>query len=262
MTNFAKWNDEVRYRTQTDLIRKALSTDGHELDALLAGMEASENEGTIYLCGGRLDNDYCFGSDDLGLLISKLPKGGAKAGIPGYHPGSTEIWVILQGGLTLGWLDQGALESRSCSGSDVVVIPPGRCHRALDATGREAAALIIKTNLCHKPGVVRCQGCTYFRAGAGCPLRASWFDEKKDLLETTLAQLSEEADRKMAEIKAKGTTSAVLGQVLAVKSGLRAASDQAIRAWLHDDGQPELGLMAEELRRQARLGPKRPGAGE
>jgi hypothetical protein len=262
VTTFAKWNDEARYRIQTDLIRAALSTDGHELDALLAGMEASESEGAIYLCGGRLDNEYCFGSDDLGLLISKLPKGAVKAGVPGYHPGSTETWVVFKGGLTLGSLDQGVLESRDCAQSEVVAIPPGQCHRVLDAPGREVAALIVKTNLRYRPGVVRCQGCAYYRAPAECPLRASWLDEKKEQLEMTLAQLSEEADRKVAEIKAKGTTPAVLGQVLAVRNGLRAAADQAVRAWLHDDGQPELDLMADELKHQAGLGPTRLSAGQ
>jgi mannose-6-phosphate isomerase-like protein (cupin superfamily) len=253
VTTFAKWNDETRYRVQTDLIRAALGTDGHELDALLAGMEASKNEGTIYLCGRRLDNEYCFGSDDLGLLISKLPKGGAKAGIPGYHPGSTETWVILQGGLTLGWLDQGELRSKSYSRSDVVVIPPGQCHRVDDAFGREAASLIVKTNLRHEPGVVRCQECTHFGTLAECPVRASWLEEKKEWLERTLARLSEEADRQAADIKAKGTTPAALGQVLAVRKGSRVAAEQAVQTWLHDDGQPELDWIAGQLLQQAGL---------
>jgi mannose-6-phosphate isomerase-like protein (cupin superfamily) len=182
VTAFAKWTDETRYRIQTDLIRAALSTDGHELDALLAGMEASAHEGAIYLCGSRLDNDYCFGSDDLGLLICKLPRGGAKAGIPGYHPGSTEVWIIVQGNLTLGWLDKGTLQSRRCTRSDVVVISPGQCHRVLDAPHREAASLIVKTNLRHQPGVVRCQQCAHYSVPAECPLRVSWLEEKKALI--------------------------------------------------------------------------------
>lgn len=253
MTAFAKWNDEARYRAQTDLIRAALSTDGHELDALLAGMEASKNEGTIYLCGRRLDNEYCFGSDDLGLLISKLPKGGAKAGVPGYHPRSTETWVILQGALTLGSLDEGVLRRRSYRRSDVAVIPPGRCHRVLDAYGQEAAALIVKTNLRHEPEVVRCRECTHFGLPAECPVRAGWLEEKKEWLERTLARLSAEADRKVPEIKAKGASPAVLRPVLAARKGSRAAADQAIQTWLQDDGQPELGQIADQLLQQVGL---------
>jgi hypothetical protein len=260
VTDFTRWDDEARYQIQTDLIRAALGTEGHELDALLAGMEASENEGAVYLCGTRVDNEYCFGSEDLGLLISKYPKGGAKAGVPGYHPGSTETWVILQGRLTLGWLDEGGLRSRTCSRSDVVVLPPGVCHRALDASSRVAAALIVKTNLRHKPGVARCQACTYYPAPAECPLRESWLQEKRELLEATLSRLSKEADREMTKVKAQATTPAVLGQVLRVKSSLRAAAAGAVQAWVHEDGQPELDQIAEEVLQQSGLGPSGPAA--
>lgn len=168
-----KWENSERYNKQSDLIRQALAALDHSLEALLQSMRSS-GEAALYLSGGRLDNDFCFGSGDLGLLLSVLPEDGAKAGEPGYHPGSAEVYVTFQGSLTLQRLQDGQVEEKIASHNEVVVLPPGQCHRVRNGTQSRAASLIAKTNLHHKPGVIRCANCTYFANPADCALHRAW----------------------------------------------------------------------------------------
>ncbi|PEN13182.1 hypothetical protein CRI94_11095 [Longibacter salinarum] len=168
-----KWSEEERYETQSELIREALASDGHGLDVLLEGMRAS-GESAVYLCGSRVDNDFCFGSEDVGVLLSVLPEDNPKAAVPGYHPGSTEVYVTFQGQLTMEYLDDGALQTREVKQYETAVLPPGQCHRIRPEVGRRAASLVVKTNLSHEPGVVRCDDCGYFSDPTDCPLHRSW----------------------------------------------------------------------------------------
>ncbi|MEN8133255.1 MAG: hypothetical protein ABFS45_24380, partial [Pseudomonadota bacterium] len=108
---FQKWtstadNGKKHYDRQTKLIKEALATPEHSLNTLLEHMRV-EGEATIYLCGTRLDSDYGLGSNDLGTAVSILPEDRLKAAVPGYHPGSTEVYVIFQGSLIMELLDQG-----------------------------------------------------------------------------------------------------------------------------------------------------------
>lgn len=185
---FEKWKEEKRYETQTKILKQALDADGHRLDELLRLMR-EEGESCIYLCGGRLDNDYSFGSKDLGLAISVLPEDGEKAAEPGYHPGSTEVYVVFQGSLILELLDQGVVKTEAIGQFNVKVIPPGQCHRVRNEPDRGAASFIVKTNPHHKPGVVRCKDkegkwtCAKYLQPDECPLLRSllrsWEEEKR-----------------------------------------------------------------------------------
>jgi len=186
---FKKWDKktdegESYYDIQTDVLRKALESDCHSLDTLLRLMrEKGEQASAIYLCGTRLDSDFCFGSNDLGLAISVLPQDGRKAAEPGYHPGSTEVYVTFQGSLVIELLDNGIV-SETLGQFNVAVIPPAQCHRIRNEPERQTASLIVKTNPHHKPGVVRCADCTYYKSPDECPLRRSW-DKEKQILGTT-----------------------------------------------------------------------------
>jgi len=179
---FQKWTrttdgNEKHYDRQTRIVAKALATKGHSLNTLLELMRA-DGEPALYLCGTRLDSDYAFGSNDLGTAISTLPEDATKAAVPGYHPGSTEVYVIFQGNLEIELLDQGAVHTRDCCQFDVVVIPPGQCHRVRNQPGRKAASFIVKTNPHHKPGVVRCDDCTYYSLKEDCPVYMGWAKEE------------------------------------------------------------------------------------
>ncbi|HHP7239059.1 hypothetical protein [Longibacter sp.] len=168
-----KWTEEERYETQSDLIRQALSSEDHALDTLLEGMR-KRGESAVYLCGSRLDHDFCFGSEDIGVLLSVLPEDNAKAFVPGYHPGSTEVYVPFQGGLTIEYLVDGDVETRDVARYETAVLPPGQCHRIQPNLDRRAASLVVKTNLSHDPDVVRCADCGYFKDPLDCSLHRSW----------------------------------------------------------------------------------------
>ncbi len=179
--SFERWtavncDGECRYDIQTRLIGDVLATPTQELQRLLTSMRTL-GEPCIYLAGTRLDNNFTLGSTDLGLAISVLPEDGPKAATPAYHPGSTELYVVIQGELVLESLEDGIVRSRPYRQHDVVVIPPGQCHRVRRQPGTQAASLIVKTNLAFEPGVVRCPDCTYYPVPAPCPLHISWAQE-------------------------------------------------------------------------------------
>jgi len=181
--NFQKWTkvagcDETHYELQTQMISDALAMPEHDLNQLLELMRM-QGETAVYLSGTRLDSDFCFGSNDLGVAISVLPEDGAKAAVPGYHPGSTEVYVVFQGALVMQLLDQNRVYTQGCKQFDVVVIKPGQCHRVRNELTNKAASLIIKTNLGHKPGVVRCDDCAYYENSEQCSMHSSWLQEKE-----------------------------------------------------------------------------------
>lgn len=177
--HFRKWDKPEKYAAQSDILRQALLTPTHSLDELLRLMRHS-GQTAVYLSGTRLDNDHCFGSFDVGLLLSVLPQDAQKAAEPGYHPGSTEIYVTFQGALVMEYLENGqAKEKTVCGDSQVIVLPPGQCHRVRSDAQREAASIIIKTNLNAKPGVVRCSECSYYPDPTACPLSQRWCAEKE-----------------------------------------------------------------------------------
>ena len=82
------------YNRQSEIIRQTLNTANPSLNTLIDLMR-TRGEAAMYLAGTRLDSDFCFGSNDVGLVISALPHDGVKASKPGYHPGSTEVYVVF-----------------------------------------------------------------------------------------------------------------------------------------------------------------------
>lgn len=187
--NFKKWPEtkkpgpqraeaQKHYDAQTQIIKQTLKTPSRRLNELLKRMRAS-NEAAVYLCGTRLDSEYGFGSNDLSYAISVLPQDGLKAAEPGYHPGSTEVYVVFQGSLVMEIVKQGILEAHNCGQFDVLVLPPGQCHRVRYEEERPAASFIIKTNPHHEPKVVRCKDCMHFADTAHCPLGRNWQKEEE-----------------------------------------------------------------------------------
>lgn len=171
-----KQEAQEHYEAQSRIVAAVLAGD-RRLDTLLAEMRRL-GESALYLSGTRLDNEHCLGSNDLGLAVSVLPEDGEKAADPGYHPGSTEVYVVFQGSLIMESLQEGRLHTENCGQFSVRVIPPGQCHRVRHEPERPAASLIVKTNLHHKPGVVRCRECTHFPRPEECPLHRSWRQEQ------------------------------------------------------------------------------------
>lgn len=179
--DFKKWtavgeDGTPHYEQQSEIIKEALAQPGHSLDRLLELMRSGD-ENTLYLCGTRLDSDYAFGSGDLGTAISVLPEDGPKAAIPGYHPASTEIYIVFQGGLVIESLVESTLQTTPLDQYDVCVIPPGRCHRVQHNRYKMAASFIVKTNTQQKPGVVRCEECACYPQADECPLSRRWLEE-------------------------------------------------------------------------------------
>jgi hypothetical protein len=172
---FADWTNTEGHAAQSALVKNALADPDHSLARLLHLMEA-HGQGALYLSGSRLDNDFCLGSDELGALLSVLPADRDKAGVPGYHPGSTEIYTTFRGQLTMACLDadRRSVRGRVSTRNEVVVLPAGQCHRVRDAATTHAASFIVKTNLAHRPGVVRCDACAYFADPADCALHNEW----------------------------------------------------------------------------------------
>ncbi len=171
-----KWRDAEAYQGQSELIEAALNQSDHSLDSLLHWMRSCAKP-AIWLFGGRVDNDFCFGSKEVGMLLSVLPED-AHAGVPGYHPGSTETYVTLEGSLVMDCLEGGNLVHHTVAGNDVLVIPPGTCHRVRAPQNSRSSSMIVKTNLKSEPGVVRCNNCGYFTDPTVCPLNRAWRAEE------------------------------------------------------------------------------------
>jgi len=174
--NITKWDKADKYAAQSDIVRQALATPTHSLDELLSLMRRS-GQTAVYLSGTRLDNDHCFGSTDVGMLFSILPQDAQKAAEPGYHPGSTEVYVTFQGSLVMECLEDGQVRDQTVGANEVLVLPPGQCHRVRFDAHRQAASVIVKTSLSAKPSVVRCDACTYYRDKTTCPLHQRWSAE-------------------------------------------------------------------------------------
>ena len=175
-THITKWDRQDSYDAQSQIVKQALATADHSLDVLLRLMR-SGGQSSVYLSGTRLDNGFCFGSEDLGMLLSVLPEDAEKAAEPGYHPGGTEVYVTFQGSLLLECLVNGEVLVRAASKDEIVIIPHGQCHRVRFNAQQQAASLIAKTNLMHKPGVIRCNDCTYYQDKTSCPLFQRWNSE-------------------------------------------------------------------------------------
>jgi hypothetical protein len=166
---------ESRFEVQGAVLREVLAAPTPTL-ADLFGLMRARGEPCVYLCGTRRDHAYALGSDDLGVALSVLPEDGAKAAEPGYHPGGTEVYVVIEGTVVLEVLADGVLERRECPPHGVLAIPPGRCHR-VPRSDRRAASLVVKTGIRHEPAVVRCAQCTYYADPRDCTLHRSWADE-------------------------------------------------------------------------------------
>lgn len=173
-TAISKWNNSNGYDDQTNIIRRALESPDHALNELLRLMRLGGRP-AIYLSGTRLDHDFCFGSLDVGVLFSVLPED-PHAAVPGYHPHSTETYVTFQGALVMEYLEDGHLREKTVGGNEVLVIPPGQCHRVRRAP-TSAASLIVKTNLGAEPKVERCETCRYHADPTACLLNQSWRSE-------------------------------------------------------------------------------------
>ena len=168
-----KWDQADRYAAQTNLVKQALATPDHSLDELLRLMRGT-GQTAVYLSGTRLDHDYCFGSGDVGVLFSVLPEDADKVAEPGYHPGSTEVYITFQGSVLMECLEQGQVTEKRIAQHGVLVLPAGQCHRVRPRAQGRAASVIVKTNLGFKPGVVRCDDCAYYPAKTACPLFQLW----------------------------------------------------------------------------------------
>lgn len=173
--NITRCGDDDRYAEQTEIIARALTAPDHSINELLRLMRQT-GQPAVYLSGTRLDNDFCFGSGDIGILLSVLPQD-THAFIPGYHPGSAEIYVTFQGSLVMECLENGKVTERNVRRNQVLVVPPGQCHRVRGDRKSEAASLIVKTSLSANPSVVRCEDCTYYQDKTACPLYQSWSSE-------------------------------------------------------------------------------------
>lgn len=169
----SKWEKTGGYALQSDIVRRALSTPEHSVEELVRLMRQA-GQGAVYLAGSRLDHDYCFGSTDIGMLFSVLPEDAEKAAEPGYHPGSTEVYVTFEGSLVVEYLEAGRVCEKTLACGEVIVLPGGQCHRVRHDAERKAASLIVKTNLRHEPAVVRCDACAYYSIKAECPLHQRW----------------------------------------------------------------------------------------
>ena len=185
------WDRTDHYDAQSRMVRDTLATNDHALDGLLDLMRRS-GEAALYLCGSRVDHAHCLGSEDVGLLLSVLPQDAAKAAVPGFHPGSTEVYVTFQGRLAMQCLEHPRVVEKSVAQHEVLMIPPGQCHRVRYDAAAASASVIVKTNLRHKPGVVRCDDCTYFSRKDDCPLYRSWNEEQTG---RELANQPNQADR-------------------------------------------------------------------
>ena len=173
--NITKWDQAGKYAEQSEIVSQALAASDHSLDELLRLMR-EKALASVYLSGSRLDNDYCFGSTDIGLLFSVLPED-PHAVVPGYHPGSTEVYVTFQGSLVMECLEDGRVVEKTADADHILVLPPGQCHRVRRDERRKAASAIVKTNLNHKPSVMRCDNCSYYTDKIACPLYQSWSRE-------------------------------------------------------------------------------------
>jgi len=171
---------QVHGDTQSRVLKEALGTANHSLDGLIALMR-EQGETEVHLCGPRLEGGLCLESNELGAAISVLPQDGEKASEPGFHPASTEVYIIFQGSLVVEFLKSGHLCTQNCRQFDVVVIPSGRCHRVRIEPEKEAAFLIVRTNLQYEPGVLRCDKCFYYGNPRRCPVHESWLREKNEL---------------------------------------------------------------------------------
>jgi mannose-6-phosphate isomerase-like protein (cupin superfamily) len=171
-----QWEVFERYAVQTEIVRQSLAHPEHSLQNLINLMR-STGEAAVYFSGTRLDSDYCFGSEEVGLVLSVLPEDGLKAAQPGYHPGSMEVYVTFQGSLTMEYLDEGEVIVTEVKPNIALILPPGQCHRVCN-NGTEAASVVVKTNLRHQPGVVRCGVCEYFTRPEDCALYQSWNRER------------------------------------------------------------------------------------
>jgi mannose-6-phosphate isomerase-like protein (cupin superfamily) len=180
-TKITKWDNAAKYEAQTKVVEAALKTPEHFLDNLLAAMRRT-NQPAVYLSGTRLDNDYCFGSLDVGVLFSVLPEDG-HAPTPGFHPGSTEVYATFQGSLVMECLENGQVVDKAVAAGEVLVLPPGQCHRVRRDPDQKAASVILKTNLRYEPDVLRCfdkdgrHQCTQYTDVTVCPLHQRWVAE-------------------------------------------------------------------------------------
>jgi hypothetical protein len=84
------------------------------------------------------------------------------------------VYITFRGELTLEMLDDGEVEAHEVKQHDVTVLPAGQCHRIRRSPNRHAASLVVKTNLSHRPAVVRCGSCEYFSDPSACPLHRQW----------------------------------------------------------------------------------------
>jgi hypothetical protein len=180
-TTITRWANTANYTAQSEIVQRALATDDHSLDDLFKRMRSTQQH-AVYLSGTRLDSTYCFGSLDVGMLFSVLPED-EHARDPGYHPGSTEVYVTFQGSLIMECLENGEVVDKTVSPKAVLVLPAGLCHRVRYHADRQATSLVVKTNLRYEPDVLRCNDkdgkhqCTIYSDVAACPLHQRWLSE-------------------------------------------------------------------------------------
>jgi quercetin dioxygenase-like cupin family protein len=106
---------------------------------------------SIYFAGAEGDHPYFLLTDKFAAGISVLPQDLAKASKWKRHPHQTEVLFVLDGELIAELRQEcGPVQHRLRVG-DVLIIPPGTCHRVLTAENREAAYLFAKSNPVTEP---------------------------------------------------------------------------------------------------------------
>ena len=173
-----KCQNTEKYAAQSAIVKQSLATSEHSLNELL-GLMRSTGQAAVYFSGSRLDNDYCFGSEDVGILLSVLPEDAQKAAEPGYHPGSHEVYLTFQGSLIMEYLENDQVKEKTSGEDSPLILPPGQCHRVRYDGESQAASVIVKSSLSYKPGVVRCDTCEYFPDRTLCALFQRWNAEIK-----------------------------------------------------------------------------------
>lgn len=103
---FSYWKNHEEFAAQTQLLEdlfneqgRGYAQDGNTSLSLetLGDKQRAAALGCVYLAGSRVDNKFCLGSKNVGILHSSLPTDYAKAITPAFH-GDHEELMLCTGG--------------------------------------------------------------------------------------------------------------------------------------------------------------------
>ena len=127
---FNYWNNQEEFVAQTRLLEKLFDEQGSGYVQSgntgisfesLAERQREAAIGCVYLAGSRVDNKFCLGSTNVGLLHSSLPTDYAKCIMPAFHGDHEELIVCTDGQVVIEY-------SRSLAASatvEIATINPG-----------------------------------------------------------------------------------------------------------------------------------------